>query len=152
MVKPSTRTRVISCLPVDRRLTFLESAARPVPPARRRDDSSQRYGFARSSFPANSESRLPCKQKNDAAVRSHMRTVLTLLAAAFAVASHATTLTSIAGSTTKVEQMIGDCDYTAQAQTGLCVPTTSRTVTRARVLGTDLGASFESNGRVIFLF
>jgi hypothetical protein len=81
-----------------------------------------------------------------------MRTVSTLLAAAFAVAAHATTLTWIAGSTTKVEQMIGDCDYTAQAQTGQCVPTTSRTATRARVLGTDLGASFESNGRLLFLF
>jgi hypothetical protein len=81
-----------------------------------------------------------------------MRTVLTILAAAFAVAADATTLTWIPGSTTKVEQMIGDCDYTAQAQTGQCARTTSQTTTRARVLGTDLGASFESEGRVIFLF
>ena len=81
-----------------------------------------------------------------------MRTASTILAAALAVAAHATTLTWIPGSTTKVEQLIGDCDYTAQAQTGQCVPTTSRTATRARVLGTDLGASFESDGRVIFLF
>src|SRR5688572_32067284 len=81
-----------------------------------------------------------------------MRTALAILAAAFAVAMHATTLTWIPGSTTKVEQMIGDCDYTAQAQTGQCVPTTSQTATRARVLGTDIGASFESEGRVIFLF
>src|SRR5687767_5074343 len=81
-----------------------------------------------------------------------MRAALTILAAAFAVAAHATTLTWIPGSTAKVEQLIGDCDYTAQAQTGLCVPTPSQTVARARVLGTDLGASFESDGRVIFLF
>jgi hypothetical protein len=81
-----------------------------------------------------------------------MRTASTIVAAAFTVAAHATTLTWIPGSTTKVEQMIGDCDYTAQAQTGQCAPTTSRTATRARVLGTDLGASFESEGRVIFLF
>ncbi len=81
-----------------------------------------------------------------------MRTALAILAAAFAVAAHATTLTWIPGSTMKVEQMIGDCDYTAQAQTGQCVPTTSRTATRARVLGTDIGASFESEGRVVFLF
>ncbi|HKR65314.1 MAG TPA: DUF4185 domain-containing protein, partial [Thermoanaerobaculia bacterium] len=74
------------------------------------------------------------------------------MAAVFAVAAHATTLTWIPGSTTKVEQMIGDCDYTAQAKTGQCVPTTSQTALRARVLGTDLGASFESDGRVIFLF
>jgi hypothetical protein len=81
-----------------------------------------------------------------------MRTASTIVAAVFTVAAHATTLTWIPGSTTKVEQMIGDCDYTAQAQTGQCAPTTSRTSTRARVLGTDLGASFESEGRVIFLF
>ena len=81
-----------------------------------------------------------------------MRTALTILAVAFAVAAHATTLTWIPGSTTKVEQMIGDCDYTAQAQTGQCVATTSQTAKRARVLGTDIGASFESDGRVIFLF
>ena len=81
-----------------------------------------------------------------------MRTVLTIMAAAFAVAAHATTLTWISGSTTKVQQMIGDCDYTAQARTGQCVPTISQTATRARVLGTDLGASFESEGRVIFAF
>lgn len=37
-------------------------------------------------------------------------------------------LTWIAGSTVKVEQMIGDCDYTAQAKTSACTPTTSRTV------------------------
>ena len=81
-----------------------------------------------------------------------MRTAFTILAAAFAAAAHATTLTWVPGSTTKVEQMIGDCDYTAQAQTGQCVPTPSQTSTRARVLGTDIGASFESEGRVIFLF
>ena len=81
-----------------------------------------------------------------------MRTALTILAATFAVASHATTLTWVSGSTTKVEQMIGNCDYTAKARTGQCVPTTSETAARARVLGTDIGASFESEGRVIFLF
>ena len=47
-----------------------------------------------------------------------MKTGLSLLAAAFAVAAHASTLTWIPGSTTKVEQMIGDCDHTAQARTG----------------------------------
>lgn len=81
-----------------------------------------------------------------------MKTALFILAAAFAVAAHATTLTWIPASTVKVEQMIGDCDYTAQARTGQCVPTTSQTTTRAAVLGTDIGASFESDGRVVFLF
>jgi hypothetical protein len=81
-----------------------------------------------------------------------MKTISIVLAAAFAVTAHATTLTWVPGSTKKVEQMIGDCDYTAQAKTGQCVPTTSQTSTRARVLGTDIGASFESEGRTIFLF
>lgn len=61
-------------------------------------------------------------------------------------------LTWIPGSTIRVEQLVGDCDYPAQATTGVCVPTPSRTLTRARVLGTDLGSSFESNGRLIFPF
>lgn len=62
------------------------------------------------------------------------------------------TLTWIPGSTVKVEQMIGDCDYTQQAKTGVCVPTTSRTLTRSKVLGTDIGSSFESDGKLVFLF
>jgi hypothetical protein len=63
-----------------------------------------------------------------------------------------TALTWIPGSSVKVEQMIGDCDYTSQVATGQCKPTTSRTSTRAALLGTDLGASFESQGNLIFLF
>jgi hypothetical protein len=61
-------------------------------------------------------------------------------------------LTWIPGSTIRVEQVVGDCDYAAQAKTGQCTPTTSLTATRARVLGTDIGASFESQGKLIFLF
>jgi hypothetical protein len=61
-------------------------------------------------------------------------------------------LTWIPGSTTKVEQMIGDCDYSLQATTGQCVPTKSRTNATAKVVGTDLGPSFESNGTLLFLF
>jgi Domain of unknown function (DUF4185) len=64
----------------------------------------------------------------------------------------AATLTWIPGSSVRVEQVVGDCDYSAQAATGQCKPTTSRTATRSRVLGTDLGASFESQGSVIVLF
>lgn len=76
-----------------------------------------------------------------------------LIACVFPVAVVAgTTLTWNRGSSVKVEQMIGDCDYTAQAATGQCRPTTSRTSTRAKLLGTDLGASFESQGRLLFLF
>jgi hypothetical protein len=50
-------------------------------------------------------------------------------------------LTWIAGSSVKVEQLIGDGDYAAQATTGQCKPTTSRTSTRSKVLGTDRPAS-----------
>lgn len=76
-----------------------------------------------------------------------------LIACAFPITVVAgSTLTWIRGSSVKVEQMIGDCDYTFQAATGQCKPTTSRTSTRARLLGTDLGASFESGGSLIFLF
>jgi len=79
--------------------------------------------------------------------------VTILIACVFPVAAVASTmLTWIRGSSVKVEQMIGDCDYTSQAATGQCKPTTSRTSTRATLLGTDLGASFESQGSLIFLF
>jgi hypothetical protein len=84
--------------------------------------------------------------------------MITALAAATIAASAAQaddrriTLSWIPGSSVKVEQMIGDCDYTAQAKTGQCIPTTSRTAARARVVGTDIGASFESQGEIIFLF
>jgi hypothetical protein len=78
--------------------------------------------------------------------------IVTALASAAHAAGGNVALTWIPGSTVKVEQMIGDCDYTAQAKTGLCTPTTSRTITRAKVEGTDLGASYESQGKLIFLF
>ena len=78
--------------------------------------------------------------------------VLIALASAVDASAGNVALTWIPGSTVKVEQMIGDCDYTALAKTGQCTPTTSRTLTRAKVVGTDLGASFESQGKVIFLF
>lgn len=61
-------------------------------------------------------------------------------------------LTWIPGSTVRVEQIVGDCDYAVQAKTGQCTPTTSLTATRSKVLGTDLGSSFESQGKLIFLF
>jgi hypothetical protein len=58
-----------------------------------------------------------------------------------AAAAQPTTLTYVPGSSVKVEQVIGDCDYQAQAQQivkGLPVtcskPTASQTVTRANVL------------------
>jgi hypothetical protein len=77
---------------------------------------------------------------------------LLMIAPAVLAASSTTTLTWISGSTVRVEQILGDCDYAIQAKTGQCTPTTSRTSTRAKVLGTDIGSSFESGGNLIFLF
>ncbi len=55
-------------------------------------------------------------------------------------------LTWIPGSSSKVEQLLGDTDY----QTGQ--PTLSQSNTRYQVAGADLGYSFEHKGRTIFLF
>lgn len=49
-------------------------------------------------------------------------------------------------STTKLEQLIGDFDKHLQR------PTRNQTWSRCQVLGTDLGASFEHRGELIFLF
>lgn len=81
-----------------------------------------------------------------------MIVVLTLLAPVAHAATGDVRLTWIPGSTVRVEQIVGDCDYAAQAKTGQCTPTTSRTATRSKVLGTDIGSSFESQGKLIFLF
>jgi hypothetical protein len=64
-------------------------------------------------------------------------------------------LTWIPGSSVKVEQILGDCDWTdlAFGSTGTChEPTASQTLTRYNLLGTDIGYSFEDNGKMIFLF
>ncbi len=55
-------------------------------------------------------------------------------------------LTYIAHSTVKLQQLIGDFDKERQA------PTTTRTMTRYGIEGTDLGYSFEHDGKLIFLF
>ena len=52
----------------------------------------------------------------------------------------------VAGSTIKVEQLLGEEDKQRHQ------PTLSRTVTRYGIEGTDLGYSFEHDGRVYFLF
>ena len=52
----------------------------------------------------------------------------------------------VARSTVKLEQLIGDEDKQRHQ------PTRSRTVTRYQIQGTDLGYSFEHDGRAYFLF
>jgi hypothetical protein len=69
------------------------------------------------------------------------------------------------GSSKKLEQVTGDCDWVVWDATiavdakgnitnpnPACTPTLSRTTTRFDVLGHDLGSNFEHNGQLIFLF
>ncbi|HEX7678550.1 MAG TPA: DUF4185 domain-containing protein, partial [Thermoanaerobaculia bacterium] len=62
------------------------------------------------------------------------------------LASTPASLTWVPGSTVKLEQFIGDTDYQTKA------PTLSLTNTRYKVVGTDLGYSFEHRNQLIFLF
>jgi hypothetical protein len=55
-------------------------------------------------------------------------------------------LTWVPGSSVKLEQLIGDRDWASG------MPTTSQTIARYDVEGTDLGCSFEDHGKLIFLF
>jgi hypothetical protein len=68
-----------------------------------------------------------------------------------AVAQPAPDLTWITNSSVKLEQIIGDIDWEANAQ-GSNLLTASQTVTRFHILANGLGYSFEDNGRLIFLF
>jgi hypothetical protein len=73
------------------------------------------------------------------------------VAAALVLSLATTRLTWVPGSTVRVSQIVGDCDYQL-TKSGPCISTISRTATRSKVRGTDLGASFESQGTLIFLF
>ena len=72
--------------------------------------------------------------------------------------SAGTSLTYVSGSSVKLEQVIGDCDWEAEAQQIVmgkpvtCTPTPSQTVTQVNVLATDIGTSFEDNGKVTIMF
>ena len=74
-------------------------------------------------------------------------------------------LTFQQGSSKKLEQVNGDCDWvvwdstikvakdgTVTNDNPTCKPTVSRTTTKFDVLGDDIGTSFEHNGNLIFLF
>jgi len=86
------------------------------------------------------------------AFASAMTTVAVLLSA------QSPALTYIPGSSVKLEQIIGDCDFQAQAQQLVngqpvtCgVPTASQTGQRFHVLGNGGGYTFEDNGKFIYL-
>ena len=72
--------------------------------------------------------------------------VLLTSPAAAQPAGGTTTLTFNSGSTVKVEQLLGDMDYQTKK------PTASQTVTRFNILGSDIGYSFENNGKLMFSF
>ncbi len=67
------------------------------------------------------------------------------------------TLTYVPGSSVKLYQINGDCDWavwdaTLTNKTPTCKPTTSQTATKADVLGDDVATSFENNGELIMMF
>src|SRR5215471_1012594 len=67
-------------------------------------------------------------------------------------AATGTTLTYNSGSSVKVQQIIGDCDWAVKAVNGTCQETASRTITTANIAANDIGSSFEQNGTLVFLF
>jgi uncharacterized protein DUF4185 len=69
-------------------------------------------------------------------------------------AGSGTTLTFNSGSSVKVQQIIGDCDWAVKTASGTCQRTASQTISRANVAGNDIGDSFEQpeTGRLIFMF
>src|SRR5580693_4078476 len=67
------------------------------------------------------------------------------------------TLTWVPGSSVKLYQINGDCDWvqwdaTINNNTPTCKPTISQTATKADVLGDDVATSFENNGELIMMF
>src|SRR5580693_6361401 len=71
--------------------------------------------------------------------------------------SAAPTLTYVPGSSIKLYQINGDCDWaewdaTITNKTPTCKSTTSKTATNGDVLGDDVATSFENNGELIMMF
>jgi uncharacterized protein (TIGR03437 family) len=82
---------------------------------------------------------------------------LLLHALSLTMQAQAPILTYVPGSTTKLYQVNGDCDWvewdaTMSSKIPTCKPTTSRTVTNADVLGDDVPVAFEHNGELILTF
>jgi uncharacterized protein (TIGR03437 family) len=66
-------------------------------------------------------------------------------------------ITYIPGSSVKLYQINGDCDWaewdaTITNKTPTCKSTTSKTATNGDVLGDDVATSFENNGQLIMMF
>jgi hypothetical protein len=68
-----------------------------------------------------------------------------------AAAQPAPVLTWVPGSSMKLEQIIGDCDWDVFWHSNTCLPTTSATSNRFGVLGDGQLSSFESNGKLIVI-
>jgi uncharacterized protein (TIGR03437 family) len=84
-----------------------------------------------------------------------MRLFLATILAATAFSQPA--LIYIPGSSVKLYQVNGDCDWavwdsTMTNKTPTCKPTTSQTATKADVLGNDVPVAFEHNGELIVTF
>src|SRR5579871_534515 len=80
-----------------------------------------------------------------------------LFVALSTIAAQTPSLTYIPGSSVKLYQVNGDCDWTQWDATissaaPTCKPTTSRTLTNADVLGDDVPVAFEHNGELIVTF
>ena len=97
-------------------------------------------------------------------MRHNLRTTLALLflsaftpAPPAAAQSAPPTITYTPGSSVKVYQINGDCDWpawdaTIGIKTPTCKSTTSKTATNGDVLGDDVATSFENNGQLIMMF
>jgi uncharacterized protein (TIGR03437 family) len=86
-----------------------------------------------------------------------MKAIVTLLLAAAQSASGNASLTYVSGSSVKLYQVNGDCDWaqwdaTSTAKPPTCKPTVSQTATKADILGDDVPVSFEHNGELIVTF
>jgi len=76
---------------------------------------------------------------------------------ALAQSGSTTSLIYVPGSSAKLYQVNGDCDWalwdaTIHNKTPNCKPTTSQTATKADVLGDDVPVAFEHNGELIVTF